>query len=237
MVGQKLRHSLRNRGYHCETVNALQELSKRAASPKLDLILLAFECFDRHPTANIQTIRRIADTPIIVFNGPDNDYEEIACLEAGCDDYLSTEASTPVRVTRVRSSLRRYLRNTAPARTQKIGNLQVSDERLDAYCNGEYLGLTPTEYKLLQSLISRIGKPVSRTELIRQVWGDAFYGDPRIVDSHIANLRKKLYSSGVNINLGTARGVGYFLSVVGLHPNPSLQRTPDYEDLMQGQHV
>jgi DNA-binding response OmpR family regulator len=147
--------------------------------------------------------------PIIMLTALDSEADAVQGLEAGADDYVTK----PFGLAELRSRIRAVLRR-AHGRVVE-GNLRVGPVALDrdlrrVELDGEPVKLTFSEFELLACLMSRPGHAFNRQELLRAIWGDSAYRDPRAIDVHIRHLREKLEPSPEAPSLIlTVPGTGY----------------------------
>jgi DNA-binding response OmpR family regulator len=177
-----------------------------------DLVVLDLRLPDVAGETVAAEIRRRAATPIVMLTAKSGEADRIAGLEAGADDYLTKPFSPRELVLRVQAVLRRTSSGTGSAGPSSFGagELVVDGERHEATVRGHLVGLTPTEWSLLEVLASAPGRVFSRFELINRTRGYEFDGYERTVDSHIKNLRRKIESDPANPRLVvTVVGVGY----------------------------
>jgi len=149
------------------------------------------------------------DLPIIVLTARDDDVDKIVGLELGADDYLTKPFNPRELVARVKAILRRARRAVRSETPIHVGDVTVDPARHEVAIAGQPVELRPKEFDLLLALAEHRGLVLSRDQLLDLVWGYDFYGQTRTVDVHIANLRKRLAGSGVEIE--TVLGVGYKL--------------------------
>ncbi|MDH6133450.1 DNA-binding response OmpR family regulator [Kitasatospora sp. MAA4] len=150
---------------------------------------------------------RAADdwTPVILVTARDEEADRILGLEIGADDYLTKPFSPRELVARLKAVLRRTAGPPGSA-ILGTGRLRLDPGRRTALRDGEPLELTTTEFNLLAHLLARPGQVFSREQLRAQVWGHADYGDSRVVDVYVSQLRAKL---GDASPIRTVRGIGY----------------------------
>ena len=148
--------------------------------------------------------------PIIMLTARDEDVDKIIGLELGADDYLTKPFNPRELVARVKAILRRGERtvtaNTAPV---QIADLTIDSARREVTCASGLVELRAQEFDLLLILAEQPGRVFTREQLLEKAWGFTYFGQTRTVDVHIAQLRKKLASSGIRIE--TVTGVGYKL--------------------------
>jgi two-component system phosphate regulon response regulator PhoB len=156
---------------------------------------------------------RTRDVSIIMLTARDEERDKITGLEVGADDYMTKPFSLRELLARITAVLRRRV----PQATEdaiEIGGLQLYPATHRVTVAGVQLALGPTEYRLLHFLMTHADRVHSRAQLLRQVWGDHFFGDERTVDVHIRRLRAAMHASGHDTLIQTVRGSGYSLSAI-----------------------
>jgi DNA-binding response OmpR family regulator len=149
-------------------------------------------------------------TPIIMLTALDSEADVVQGLEAGADDYVTK----PFGLAELRSRIRAVLRRTN-GRLLDDAQLEVGDVILDqrlreVTVKEQEVRLTFSEFEVLLCLMSRPGRLYNRQELLRAIWGDSAYRDPRAIDVHIRHLREKLEEKPEDPKLIlTVRGAGY----------------------------
>ncbi len=151
-----------------------------------------------------------SQVPVIFLTARDSEVDRILGLELGADDYLTKPFSPAELVARVKAVLRRADSSGGAtlAEVLQVGTVAVDLARREVRVDNVVVAFTTKEFDLLQFLAERPGRAMSRQQILDGVWGFDWYGDPRTVDVHIAQVRKKI-TGGVDIT--TVRGVGYRL--------------------------
>ena len=149
-------------------------------------------------------------TPIVMLTARGDEADRIVGLDLGADDYIAKPFSIRELLARVRAVLRRtQVQNALPAEL-RFGNVTVDFRRYEAQKNGRPVELTRKEFGLLRLLAARSGEPVTRDDLLNQVWGYDATPTTRTVDNHVASLRAKLEDNPSDPrHLFTVHGVGY----------------------------
>ena len=131
-------------------------------------------------------------------------------LSVGADDYISKPFSPRQLVARVKALQRRPRIAATNTSTMRFGELAIDTERREVLVGDQPVELSALEFDLLTTLTGAPGRVFSRHQLIDRVWGPDFYGDERVVDVHIRNLRRALGDDADAPRwVGTVRGVGY----------------------------
>jgi DNA-binding response OmpR family regulator len=148
-------------------------------------------------------------TPILMLTALDSTDDVVQGLDAGADDYLTK----PFEFDEMLARLRALGRRTRPGGTSTLRFADIALDRAvrTATRAGLPLRLTHREFRLLEVLMESPGQTCSREHLLEHVWGIRFDPHTRLVDVHVANLRKKLAGSGTERLIASVRGVGYRL--------------------------
>jgi len=183
---------------------ALREVE--TATPDLVVLDLMLPRLDGWEVS--RRIRSLMPVPIIMLTARDREEDKIRGLELGADDYVTKPFSPREVVARVRAVLRR---NRHQGRdVLMLGDLQVDFRGLEVKRQGEFLRLTPTEWRLLEVLAGHPGQVFTRLQLIDQIYGYTFEGFERTVDAHVKNLRQKIEPNPREPSLIlTVYGAGY----------------------------
>jgi DNA-binding response OmpR family regulator len=188
-----LTRSFEREGHHVTAVTDGHAALEAAAGRPYDIVLLDV-ALGAGPTGHdvARMLRGRRDVvPIIMLTALDSEAEAVQGLEAGADDYVTK----PFGLAELRSRIRAVLRR-AQGRVVE-GSLRVGPVALDrdlrrVTMEGDPVKLTFSEFELLACLLSRPGHAFNRQELLRAIWGDSAYRDPRAIDVHIRHLREKL---------------------------------------------
>ncbi|MZD04498.1 response regulator [Streptomyces sp. SID5785] len=173
----------------------------------------------------VSLCRRIRDestVPVIMLSARADSIDVVLGLEAGADDYVTKPFDGAVLVARIRAVLRRFGHAGGPAAAStgtaaepaaadggvlRFGDLEIDTEGMEVRRDGNPVGLTPTEMRLLLEFSSAPGTVLSRDKLLERVWDYGWGGDTRVVDVHVQRLRTKIGQDRIE----TVRGFGYKL--------------------------
>lgn len=145
-------------------------------------------------------------TPILMLTAKDGEYDEAEALDTGADDFLSKPFSFVVLVARLRALGRR---RAVRAGTTTIGSLTLDPASVGCSRNGRDIPLTRREFALLEALVRRDGAVAAKQDLLLEVWGAEFEGDPNIVEVYVGYLRRKIDADEDHKLIHTVRGAGY----------------------------
>jgi two-component system, OmpR family, alkaline phosphatase synthesis response regulator PhoP len=153
-------------------------------------------------------LRETTNVPIIMLTARDEETDKLLGLELGADDYVTKPFSPREVVARVRAVLRRGTRDTVEV--VRAGDLTIDLRAHEVNLGGRRLDLTPTEFRLLETLASHPNQVFTRMQLIDRVQGHAFEGYERTVDAHVKNLRSKVEPDPKTPRyILTVYGIGY----------------------------
>ena len=163
-----------------------------------------------------RALRAESAVPIIMLTAKETEANRVLGLELGADDYVVKPFSATELISRIRALMRRRALDRGDEEgVRAVGGLVFDLPRHRVEVDGEPVQLTPTEFRLLSMLASAPERVISREEIMRHLWESAFIGDPRNVDVHVRNLRRKIERDPSEPQrLVTIRGVGYQLRPV-----------------------
>jgi two-component system OmpR family response regulator len=146
-------------------------------------------------------------TPILVLTAKQGEYDEVEALDMGADDFLSKPFSFAVLVARLRALQRRGARPIHEV--LRVGSLHLEPAKRRCTRDDAPIPLTGRQFSLLEALMRRPGEVVPKLELLDEVWGPEFHGDPNVVEVYVCHLRRKIDRPFGCATLQTVRGLGY----------------------------
>lgn len=205
-IQELLNNFLQEVGYEtaiaCDGVEAVTRFSSDA----FDLILLDVLLPKMDGFAVCEVIRSRSQVPIIMLTALNGEEQQIKGLDLQVDDYITKPFSMPVLVRKIAAVLRRIaVKPEEEHQTLRYQNLTLDLDSYTVLVDGEARELTQREFEILRELLLHQGRVLTRRNLLERLWKYDFFGDERVVDTHIKNLRKKL---GIDC-IQTIRGVGY----------------------------
>jgi DNA-binding response OmpR family regulator len=217
-ISQLIQHTLQKEGFSCrisrDGINALQMFQEKP--PDLIILDLMIPGLDGlEVCARIRQQPGTKDPYILMLTARGEEIDRVIGLSTGADDYMVKPFSPRELVARVRALLRRSLRQGGQHQVNRTRHFvidldQHTATRLIDTENPEILDLTTLEFNLLNTFVSNPARVWNRTQLIEKLWGNDFFGDERVVDTHVARLRKKVEPDSANPTfIKTVVGVGY----------------------------
>ena len=171
-----------------------------------DLILLDLMLPKMNGFTVCETIRKKSRIPIIMLTALDDDASQMKGFDALADDYITKPFSMPVVVKHIEAVLRRAEQGAgAETNILRYKDLTLDTDSFTVLVKDESVALTIREFEILKLLVENQGRVFTRESLLDSIWGYDYFGDEKIVNTHIKNIRKKL---GVNY-IETIRGAGY----------------------------
>jgi two-component system OmpR family response regulator len=205
---------LKRAGIDCEGASdgpTAKELLDRVGVEPFDLILLDVKMPGQSGWDLLLEMRELGrETPVVFLSGMDSVAERVKGLRLGADDYIAKEFDFDELIARIGAVIRRR-RTLAPI---EYADLKLDLAKRTVWRGGQPIGLSPREFDLLRTLVSRPGQVISRTDLLREVWSMDTDPQTNVVDVHVARLRRKIDRAGVPL-IQTVRGEGYRLAAPG----------------------
>lgn len=210
-------HLLRQ-GYRVRECATAEEAAGEFAKGGFNLVVLDWMLPGSSGLEFLESIRRqeSQQPSVLMVTARTEPADIVQGLEKGADDFLTKPFEPVVFMARVKALLRRSANNESRQGLRKLllAGLAINFETYDVTLNDEKLHLTPSEFKLLASMVQNRGKVMTRDNLIDQIQGEGINVVGRTIDTHIFGLRKKLGDWSDNIE--TIRGVGYRVRMEGI---------------------
>ena len=151
----------------------------------------------------------LKNIPIIMLTAKGQEEDKVIGLSAGADDYVTKPFSVPELLARIKTNLRRVSTTPAPAKKEySFQDITLNMVEKKVFRGDNYVRVGPTEFRILQLLISHPRQVFSRKDLLKEVWGNNVYVEMRTIDVHIRRLRKVLNEYGPDY-IRTIRATGY----------------------------
>lgn len=201
---------LKQEGYRTLTARDGKTALRLTREERPDLVILDLMLPEMGGFEVCKALRGESKTPIIMLTARDEEADKVIGLELGADDYITKPFSTRELVARVKAVLRRSGGGTSQEDKLKVGDLVIDFERYEVRRGNEAIDLTPTEFRLLQTMARSPGRVFTRLQLLDAAQGYSFEGYERSVDVHIKNLRRKIEPDPKEPRfILTVFGVGY----------------------------
>jgi len=222
-IRMALEDDFRFEGYSVDSAATGPEGLEKALDLDLDIIILDLMLPGLNGLEICKELRRRdIGTPIIMLTAKSQEFDKVLGLELGADDYITKPFSPFELRARVKALLRRSeIRNHQnAAETIRIGPFELDPLKYLFTKNSQPVQLTTIEFALMKLLMRHAGQVLKRDDILNKVWGEEVYVTPRTVDTHIANLRRKIGDdTGQSSWITCIRGVGYKFSSSGSSPN------------------
>ncbi len=204
LIREVIKEYLILEGYHVLEAVDGEDAVKVFQREKVDLVIMDIMMPKMDGYQACKEIKKIKNVPFIMLSARSEEYDKLIGFDLGIDDYVTKPFSPKEIVARVKAILKR---TNGKEERYVFAGLTIDDKAHEVYVDDKEIILTPKEYDLLKYLVMNKNIALSRDNLLSAVWGYAFYGDDRTVDTHIKTLRNSLgkYRDLVK----TVRGVGY----------------------------
>lgn len=219
-------HMLRRDHFDVIEASDSSQALRRFRTARPDLVIVNL---DLPPPGGLELLRQIraeGETPVLVVTGPDDRQETFRCFELGADDFITTPYVFRELTLRIRAILRRAggtAREGAEARLQ-IADLHLDPETHEVQRGSVVVRLTPTEFRILYTLVKNAERVVPARRLFAYVWGTEG-GAANSLRSHICHLRKKLgLDGGARGSIASVPAVGYVFRASGSDGTASLEK-------------
>jgi two-component system copper resistance phosphate regulon response regulator CusR len=205
-----LNRTLRAEGFSVDGVTTASDGLEHIKLYNYDLVILDLQLPDASGTSLLRQIReQHQKMPVLVLTARGDIESKIMNFEAGADDYLTKPFALAELTIRVQALLRRgpVLQDSV----LKLANLELNRLTRHVKRDGKRIELSPKEYSLLEYLFLHVGRTLSRSMIVEQIWDQSFEGLTNIVDVYIRNLRRKVDEGYEPKLIHTVRGLGYSL--------------------------
>ena len=215
LMRRSLAFHMEQAGYKVHTAASAEDAISLVQNTPPDLVILDIGLPGMDGLDALRELKAQRNLPVIFLTGRRREFDEVLGLEMGADDYITKPFDVDVVLAHVKAVLRRT-ENSLPAESLNrhiiVGDLEINDDAHTVSLSGRRLDLSPREFDLLLLLASQPEKVFSTEELLAQVWGAEFVGQPQVVYVHIRWLRQKLETDPDQPKrILTVRGVGYKL--------------------------
>lgn len=193
-------------GYQVDTANDGLEGIQKFKQGSYDLVILDIMMTNLDGYGVCKMIRKSSSVPIIFLTALNDEGDQLKGFDLECDDYITKPFSFNLLIKRVEAILRRS-NKTINDKFIVFEKLKLDLNTYIAEIDGEPIELTLKEFNILKALIEKYPQVITREGLLDSIWGYDYYGDTRIVDAHIKNIRKKISLPYIK----TVKGIGYTL--------------------------
>ncbi|HEY8237311.1 MAG TPA: response regulator transcription factor [Gaiellaceae bacterium] len=212
-VQKLLTYPLERDGFRVVQARDGEQALRMFGDERIDLVVLDLMLPKVDGLEVCKRLRADSNVPIIMLTARGEELDKVLGLELGADDYITKPFSIREFRSRVRALLRRAglpRERAREAETIESGNLRIDPARRTVELAGEPVQLTYVEFELLAALASEPARVFTREMLLRALWGDSAYREPRTIDVHVRHLREKLERDPREPEyIFTVRGVGY----------------------------
>ena len=204
-----LANFLRQEPYEVVSAYTIME-ARKCLNVEWHLIILDIILPDGNGLEFLKEVRKQSNVPVIVLTALEDEFTQIQVFDSLADEYIDKPVSPIVMTRRVNALMKRFYKNGKDEESVSIGKFKFNFDTYTVWGeDGEEIKLTLKEMKIVYILFKNRGNVVTRDAIMDYVWGPEFYGEDRLIDTHIKNVRKKL-EPGIII---TVKGIGYRLNI------------------------
>ena len=190
-IQELIKEFLKAQNYQVDTVEDGLEAWKMLNEGNYDLVILDVMLPNIDGFSLCRMIRQKSSIPIIILTALSEEKDQVKAFELEADDYISKPFSFNVLIKRVEAVLRRVKNLHNKDNDIEYGRLRLDQSAYKAYVDNQMIDLTVKEFEILEALLENAGRVMTREMLLDKIWGYDYYGDDRIVDAHVKNIRKK----------------------------------------------
>ena len=196
---------LENADYKVETADDGLEGINLIQKNSYDLVLLDIMMPKIDGFVVCEMIRKNSNIPIIILTALTDEESQLKGFDKLADDYITKPFSMPIVLKHIEAIFRRTDNNNETSNILKYKNMILNTENYEVYVDNQKVSLTYREFEILKIFLENQGKVFSRDNILNSIWNYDYFGDDKIVNTHIKNIRKKLGYDYIE----TIRGVGY----------------------------
>ena len=196
---------LENADYKVETADDGLEGINLIQKNSYDLVLLDIMMPKIDGFVVCEMIRKNSNIPIIILTALTDEESQLKGFDKLADDYITKPFSMPVLLKHIEAIFRRTNNSNENTSILKYKNITLNTENYEVYVDNQKVTLTFREYEILKLFLENQGKVFTRDNILNSIWNYDYFGDDKIVNTHIKNIRKKLGYEYIE----TVRGVGY----------------------------
>ncbi|MFD0620592.1 response regulator transcription factor [Paenibacillus sp. GCM10027629] len=211
-----LKEQLEKYGYKAVVADDFDRIADQFTQIEPNLVLLDVNLPKFDGFYWCRQIRQISTCPILFISAREGKMEQVMALEHGADDYITKPFDYEIVMAKIASHLRRAYGSYAPKATERslsLHGLTLLPERLEVSLADQSLELLRKESLLLEVLMERYPRVVSRDRILEKLWDENHFVDENTLNVYVTRLRKKLKDLGIEEAVETVRGAGYRLKV------------------------
>ena len=202
--------ALRRDGFEVSEASGGEDAIEQARSSRPDLIVLDLMMPGVDGIETCRRLREFTDAYVIMLTARADEVDKLVGLSVGADDYVVKPFSPRELVARSRAMLRRPRHAPSESLVRKFDGMKINTGPREVFVDDVIRSLTRTEFEILERLASDPRNVVTRAALVKQIWGDDWFGDDHVLDVHISSLRRKINDlSRTPRFITTVRGIGY----------------------------
>jgi DNA-binding response OmpR family regulator len=213
LLRRSLTFNLEQAGYEVNSAASAESALKMLAAADYDLVLLDIGLPGMDGLDAVRKIKEDFQLPVIFLTARRRELDEVMGLELGADDYVTKPFDIDVLLARIKAVLRRLTGSTQvmdEPRLLQAGDIEIDTQAHTVSVAGEQVNLSPREFNLLVVLVRNLNRVQSVDDLLVQVWGADYIGQPQVVYVHIRWLREKIETNpNKPERIITVRGIGY----------------------------
>lgn len=219
-INEILKYNLEKNGFEVKSFYDGESFNKFFNYKKPDIVILDLMLPDIDGFDICKKIKKESDVPVLILSAKGEELDKVLGLELGADDYMVKPFGIKELIARVKNILKKYelinlSLNKKPIQDIyyfKDARLKIDEVSYNVFLNDKKIDLNPKEFKVLVMLLKNINNLVHRNEIIKEVWGNDYFGDTRTLDVHIRRIRSKMSEDDFGEKyIKTVHSLGYKL--------------------------